>query len=99
MSAQNQRVKAEQADFLEEPARNYYMTPYAYQTFLNEEGYRLPFLSVISLVLLVSPRNSSGVERVFSATSWLKGLLSTRKGDATLNADLHVKFNDCKTVL
>ena len=35
------------------------------------------------------------VERIFSASAWLKDALSNRKGDATLNADLHVKFNDC----
>ena len=62
---------------------------------MREEGHRMPFLRVIILVLLVFPTNSAGVERIFSASAWLKDALSNRKGDATLNADLHVKFNDC----
>ena len=95
MAEQGSPVAAARAALNETPANNYYSTIDAYQTVLKDHGHRAPSLRVIILALLVFPTNSAGVERVFSATSWLKDERSNRKGDDTLNADLHVKFNDC----
>ena len=93
---QEWRTVAEEADLAgQKQSKTYYSTSAAYQSVLRGEGHRMPFLRVIILVLLVFPTNSAGVERIFSASAFLKDALSNRKGDATLNADLHVKFNDC----
>lgn len=67
----------------------------AFQRLLTEYRHKIPYLSVIISTLLVFPTNSAGVERVFSATSWLKDALRNRMSDNILNASLHVKFNDC----
>ena len=80
----------------ERPVKNYYSTVDEYARFLDAHGHKAKRLSVIIIVLLVYPTNAAGVERIFSAVSWLKDKLSNRKSDRTLNASLHTKFNDCK---
>jgi len=96
MENQGGRTDAEDACLNERDTKNYYATVDAYESFLRRHGHRAKFLSVIILVLLVFPTNAAGVERVFSAISWLKDALSNRMLDRTLNASLHVKFNDCE---
>lgn len=72
----------------------YYSQTDAWAEFLTDHGYRFSYLPIIVEMLLVFPTNSAGVERVFSATTWLKNERRNRMLDDLLNANLHVKLND-----
>ena len=72
---------------------NAYSQSSAWSTFLKEKSSGLVYLPIIIVMLLVFPTNSAGVERVFSATNWLKNERRNRMLDDLLNANLHVKLN------
>ena len=72
---------------------NAYSQSSAWSTFLKEKSFGLVHLPIIIVMLLVFPTNSAGVERVFSATNWLKNERRNRMLDDLLNANLHLKLN------
>lgn len=71
----------------------YYSQTDAWADFLSSKSHKFRFLSVIITMLLVIPTNSAGVERIFSATAWIKNERRNRMLDDILNANLHMKFN------
>ena len=59
-------------DFSRSSPHDYYTQTDAWGKFLKSDGHKYNLLTVIIEMLLIFPTNSAGVERVFSATTWLK---------------------------
>ena len=72
---------------------NYYSQVDAWRKFLNRKKEKFWYLSIVIIMLLIFPTNSAGVERVFSATSWIKNVRRNRMLDDLLNANLYMKLN------
>ena len=80
-------------DFSRTATHDFYSQTDAWAEFLEKKSHKFSYLPIIIIMLLVFPTNSAGVERIFSATAWIKNERRNRMLDDILNANLHVKLN------